>query len=100
MDEITEQQLKTLSSYTGIKEKYLNKYLNYFNYPYDKNERKLYVYNFLKDKNLKCSFKTFTFMINNLKTRNVKDLVMNGSGCKFEELFPTIFNQVEQDIEI
>jgi hypothetical protein len=90
MSEFTECQMRTLSSVSGIKPKILKKYFSYYNPPYDKNERKEYLFSLIKG-DVISSLKKFTFLLNNIKTREMKDIVLTNSR-KFGEAYPNLFD--------
>lgn len=92
MNEFTERQIKTLSNVVGIKPKILKRYFSYYNPPYDTNDRKKYLFSLTKGDAIP-SLKKFTFLLNNVKTREVKDIVLTNSR-KFGEAYPDLFDNL------
>ena len=95
--ELTDKQIKTLNIVTGIKQKTLKKYFSYFNHPYDSNKRKEYLFILTKGGDVP-TLKKFNFLLNNVKTREAKDIVLVASK-KFEEVCPELFETKIENID-
>lgn len=95
--EITSEQLKALNKLTGIKAKLLKTYFGYFNPPYDKNERKVYLFQAVRSSTSSINkLKRFTFLLDNIKCRHAKDIIIHNNE-RLYEIRPDLFPETENE---